>query len=88
MVMGFFQFFTTGLMKSTRIGALNTVPSMMARIVPFGLFHISVRLYSVILCAFGVMVAHLTPTPYFLQALAASLVIWSLVLSLSMRPRS
>jgi len=52
----------------------KTVPSSMARIVPFGLFHISFRLYSVIRAAFGVMVAHLTATPYFLVAFAESTV--------------
>ena len=36
----------------------------------------------------GVMVAHLTPTPYSLIALAASTVIWSLVRSRSSIPRS
>ena len=65
MVIGFFQFLTTGLIESIKIGARNTVPSRIARIVPFGLFHISCRLYSSTRCLFGVMVAHLTPTPYF-----------------------
>ena len=58
----------------TRIGVRKTVPSRMARMVPFGLFHIWDRLYSGILAAFGVMVAHLTATPYFLVALALSTV--------------
>ena len=42
--------------------------------VPFGLFHIWDRLYSGILAAFGVMVAHFTATPYFLVAFALSMV--------------
>ncbi len=42
MVMGSFQFFTTGWMQSIRMGARNTVPSRMERMVPLGLFHISV----------------------------------------------
>ena len=74
MVIGFFHVLTTGFTLSMRIGARNTVPSRIARMVPFGLFHISVRLYSLMRWAFGVMVAHLTPTPYFLIAFAASVV--------------
>ena len=34
--MGFFQFLTTGFMLSINIGARNTVPSSMARMVPIG----------------------------------------------------
>jgi len=74
MVMGFFQFFTTGWMQSIMMGARNTVPSSTARMVPLGLFHISCRWYSSMRCALGVMVAHLTDTPYFLLASAASMV--------------
>ena len=74
MVMGCFQVLTTGEMPLTMIGARNTVPSRMARMVPLGLFHISFRLYSVILAALGVMVAHFTATPYFNVALAESTV--------------
>ena len=36
----------------------------------------------------GVMVAHFTPTEYFLMASAASIVTWSLVSSRYSRPRS
>ena len=74
MVMGFVQFLTTGLMLSTMIGARNTVPSSTARMVPLGLFHIWCRWYSSTRWALGVMVAHLTATPYFLLARAASMV--------------
>ena len=75
MVMGFSQLRTTGLMASSRIGARKTVPSRMERMVPFGLFHISVSCgYSAIRWAFGVIVAHLTATPYFRVASAASTV--------------
>ena len=88
MVIGSSQFFTTGLMLSMMIGARNTVPSRIARIVPFGLFHISCRLYSVMRCTFGVMVAHLTATPRRLVALAESAVTWSEVLSRLGSPRS
>ena len=47
--------------------------------VPFGDFHISFRPNSFTRASSGVMVAHLTPTPTFLMALAASMVTWSLV---------
>ena len=73
-MIGFFQFFTHGSMPLTTIGARNTVPSSIARIVPLGLFHISFKLYSVMRAAFGVMVAHFTATPYFFVAFAASTV--------------
>ena len=79
MVMGLVQVGIYGTIPFTRIGFLNTVPSRIARIVPFGDFHISLRLYSVMRCAFGVMVAHFTATPYFLVAFAESIVTWSLV---------
>ena len=56
MVMGFFHVRTTGLMASSRMGARKTVPSRIERMVPFGLFHISVSCgYSTIRCAFGVI---------------------------------
>ena len=42
--------------------------------VPFGDFHISFRPNSFTRPSSGVMVAHLTPTPTFLMALAASTV--------------
>ena len=81
MVMGCFQVRTTGEMPLTMMGARKTVPSRMARMVPLGLFHIWESLYSSTRWALGVMVAHLTATPYFLLALAASTVTWSLVSS-------
>ena len=56
-------------MPFTTMGARNTVPSSMARMVPLGLFHICLRLYSSTRWALGVMVAHLTATPYFLRGL-------------------
>jgi hypothetical protein len=46
----------------------------MLRIVPLGLFHISLRLNSFTRASSGVMVAHLTPTPCFLIAFALSMV--------------
>ena len=87
--MGSFQFLTTGLMAGMQMGVRNTVPSRMERMVPLGLFHISVSWgYSIMRCLLGVMVAHLTATPYFLLALAASMVTWSLVSLRFSRPRS
>jgi hypothetical protein len=47
--------------------------------VPLGLRHISLRLNSLTLASSGVIVAHLTPTLYFLIASAESTVTWSLV---------
>ncbi len=65
MVMGFFQVRTVGDTPLTRMGARNTVPSIMARMVPLGLFHIWCRLYSSTRWALGVMVAHLTADAVF-----------------------
>ena len=79
MVIGFFQPGSRGVLPFTIMGALNTVPSRIARIVPLGDFHISFKLYSVILCALGVIVAHFTATPYFFVAFAESIVTWSFV---------
>ena len=49
--------------------------------VPLGDFHIFLSLNSFTRASSGVMVAHLTPTPYFLIASAASIVTWSSVSS-------
>ena len=57
------------------IGWRKTVPSRMLRMVPFGDFHICLRLNSFTRASSGVMVAHLTPTRCCLMALAASIVI-------------
>ena len=70
------------------IGSRNITPPRMLRMVPFGDFHISLRPNSFTRASSGVMVAHLTPTPTFLMALAASTVTWSLVLSRYSIPRS
>src|ERR1700741_2456015 len=50
------------------IGSRKTVPPRMLRMVPLGDFHIFLRLNSSTRASSGVMVAHLTPTPYFLIA--------------------
>src|SRR5882672_8689108 len=70
------------------IGSRKITPPRMLRMVPFGDFHISLRPNSFTRASSGVMVAHLTPTPTFLMALAASTVTWSLVLSRYSIPRS
>src|ERR1700710_2151811 len=70
------------------MGSRNTTPPRMLRMVPFGDFHISFRPNSFTRASSGVMVAHLTPTPTFLMALAASTVTLSLVLSRYSIPRS
>ena len=56
------------------IGSRKITPPRMLRIVPFGLFHISLRLNSFTRASSGVMVAHLTPTPAALIACAESMV--------------
>ena len=74
MVIGFFQLFTLGWMDGVTMGALNTVPSRIALMVPLGLFHFFFKLYSLILSSLGVIVAHFTPTPRRLMASALSTV--------------
>src|ERR1700693_5432525 len=81
----------TGTSRGTflqMIGSRKITPPRMLRMVPFGDFHISLRPNSFTRASSGVMVAHLTPTPTFLMALAASTVTWSLVLSRYSIPRS
>ena len=56
------------------IGSRKMTPPRMLRMVPFGLFHISLRPNSFTRASSGVMVAHFTATPCFLVALAASIV--------------
>ena len=56
------------------IGSRKIVPPMMLRIVPFGDFHISLRLNSLTRASSGVIVAHLTATPYCFVAFAESIV--------------
>ena len=63
------------------IGSRKTTPPRMLRIVPFGDRHIFFRPNSSTRASSGVMVAHLTPTPCCLMALAASIVTWSSVSS-------
>ncbi len=73
-----------GTMRGTflqMIGSRKIVPSRMLRMVPLGLRHICLSPNSLTRPSSGVMVAHLTATPYSLVALAESMVIWSLVSS-------
>ncbi len=63
------------------MGSRNTTPPRMLRIVPLGERHIFFRPNSVTRSSSGVIVAHLTPTPYCLMAFAASTVTWSSVAS-------
>ena len=63
------------------IGSRKMTPPRMLRIVPLGDFHIFLRPNSSTRASSGVIVAHFTPTPYCLMALAASIVTWSSVAS-------
>ena len=56
------------------IGSRKITPPRMLRIVPFGDFHIFFRPNSSTRASSGVIVAHLTPTPYFWIACAESMV--------------
>ena len=56
------------------IGSRKTTPFKMLRMVPLGDFHIFLRWNSSTRASSGVIVAHLTPTPCCLIALAASIV--------------
>ena len=70
------------------IGSRKMTPPRMLRIVPLGERHIFFRPNSSTRASSGVIVAHLTPTPCFLIAFAASTVIWSSVSSRFSMPRS
>ena len=56
--------------------------------VPFGDRHICLRPNSFTRASSGVIVAHLTATPYCFVALAESIVIWSAEASRDSMPRS
>src|SRR6188472_342671 len=88
MMIGFDQPGTSRGTFLQMMGSRKITPPRMLRMVPFGDFHISFRPNSFTRASSGVMVAHLTPTPTFLMALAASTVTWSLVLSRYSIPRS
>ena len=61
------------------MGSRKMTPPRMLRIVPLGLFHISLRLNSLTRASSGVMVAHLTATPCFFVAFAASMSAWTVL---------
>ena len=69
-----------GMFEMT-IGSRKMTPPRMLRIVPLGDFHIFFRPNSSTRASSGVIVAHFTPTPYCLMALAESIVTWSSVAS-------
>jgi len=75
-------------MFAMTIGSRNTTPPRMLRIVPLGERHIFFRPNSSTRASSGVIVAHLTPTPWRRIAFAASTVIWSSVASRLSIPRS
>ena len=56
------------------IGSRKITPPRIFLIVPLGDFHIFFKPNSLTLASSGVIVAHLTPTPCFLMALAESIV--------------
>ena len=85
---GFVQPGTSRGMLLITIGSRKMTPPKMLRMVPFGDFHIFFSPNSSTRASSGVMVAHLTPTPCFLIAFAASIVIWSSVASRASMPRS
>ncbi len=70
------------------IGSRKMTPPRMLRIVPLGERYMRERPNSSTRASSGVMVAHLTPTPNSLMALAASTVTWSSVSSRFSMPRS
>lgn len=87
-MIGLFQPGTRRGMLLMMMGSRKIVPPRMLRMVPFGERHIFFRPNSSTRASSGVIVAHLTPTPCFLMAFAASIVIWSSVSSRFSMPRS
>jgi len=80
-MIGLFQPGTRRGMFEMMIGSRKITPPRMLRMVPFGERHIFFRPNSSTRASSGVIVAHLTPTPCFWIAWAASIVIWSSVSS-------
>src|SRR3954447_20695642 len=76
-----------GMLEMT-IGSRKITPPRMLRMVPLGERYIRLRPNSSTRASSRVIVAHFTPTPCSLMALAASTVIWSSVLSRDSMPRS
>ena len=88
MMIGLVQPGTRRGMLLMMIGSRKTTPPRMLRIVPLGDTHIFLRPNSSTRASSGVIVAHLTPTPWCLMASAASMVTWSSVASRCSMPRS
>ena len=88
MTIGFVQLGTSRGTLLITIGSRKITPPRMLRIVPFGERHIFFSPNSSTRASSGVIVAHLTPTPCFLIAFAASTVTWSSVASRCSMPRS
>src|SRR6476661_6733731 len=88
MMIGFVQPGTRRGMFEITIGSRKMTPPRMLRIVPLGERYMRLSPNSSTRASSGVIVAHLTPTPYSLIALAASTVIWSSVSSRLSIPRS
>ncbi len=88
MMIGFVQPGTSRGILLITIGSRKMTPPRMLRIVPFGERYIRLSPNSSTRASSGVIVAHLTPTPYCLIALAASTVTWSSLASRLSIPRS
>src|SRR4051812_29429119 len=88
MMIGLVQLGTSRGMLSMTIGSRKITPPRMLRIVPLGERYIRLSPNSSTRASSGVIVAHFTPTPCCLMALAASTVTWSSVSSRCSIPRS
>src|SRR3954466_13192215 len=88
MMMGFFHPGTSRGMLEMTIGSRKITPPRMFLMVPLGERYMRLRPNSSTRASSGVIVAHFTPTPYCLIALAASTVTWSSVASRDSMPRS
>src|SRR4051812_31763017 len=88
MMIGFVHPGTRRGMFSMTIGSRKMTPPRMLRMVPLGERYIRLSPNSSTRASSGVIVAHFTPTPCSLMALAASTVIWSSVASRDSMPRS
>lgn len=88
MTIGYFHPGTNRGIPSIIMGSLKTVPFRIFLIVPFGDFHIYLRLNSLTRASSGVIVAHLMPTLHYLMASAESIVTLSSVKSRFSIPKS
>src|SRR3954471_11865194 len=88
MMIGFVQLGTSRGMLSITIGSRKITPPRMFLIVPLGERYMRLSPNSSTRASSGVIVAHLTPTPCSLMALAASTVTWSSLASRLSIPRS